>query len=84
MKNYFGLSQSLLVLTASSIAGCVLSASRSRAATFSSSETSLVFTDFSQSTSLSFTKTTVNPITVSNQNERIRLYRLRSKKLANK
>lgn len=67
MKNYFGLSQSFMVLTASCIAGCVLSASPSRAATFSSSETSLVFTDFSQSPSDTFTNTTVNPITISQE-----------------
>lgn len=67
MKKYFGLSQSFIVLTASCIAGCVLSASPSKAATFSSSETSLVFTDFSQSPSDTFTNTTVNPITISQE-----------------
>lgn len=67
MKNYFGLSQSLLVLTASCIAGCVLSAAPSKAATFSSSETSLIFTDFSQSPSDTFTNTTVNSITTSQE-----------------
>ncbi|MGB3755550.1 MAG: hypothetical protein WBA07_04155 [Rivularia sp. (in: cyanobacteria)] len=67
MKNYFGLSQSLLMLTASCIAGCVLSASPSRAATFSSSETSLVFTDFSHSASDAFTKTIANSISTSQE-----------------
>lgn len=67
MKKYLGLSQSFVVLTASCIAGCVLSVSPSRAATFSSSETSLVFTDFTQSASSAFTNTTVNPITTSEE-----------------
>lgn len=67
MKNYLGLSQTFLILTASCIAGGVLSASPSRAATFSSSETSLVFTDFSQNISDAFTSTSVNPITTSQE-----------------
>ena len=67
MKKYFGLSQSFLMLTASCIAGCLLSASPSKAATFSSSETSLVFTGFSQSASDAFTSTTANSITTSEE-----------------
>ncbi len=67
MKKYFGLSQSFLMLTASCIAGYVFSASPSRAATFSSSETSLVFTDFSHSASDAFTKTIVDSISTSQE-----------------
>ncbi|MCJ8280745.1 MAG: hypothetical protein MJK14_12845, partial [Rivularia sp. ALOHA_DT_140] len=67
MKKYFGLNQSVLMLTASFVASCVLSASPSKAATFSSSETSLIFTDFSHSPSDVSTNTIVNPISASQE-----------------
>lgn len=69
MKNYLGLSQSFVLLTASCIAGCVVSASPTKAATFSSSETSLVFTDFSHNASDAFTNTVADSITTSLEGE---------------
>lgn len=67
MKQNFGSSQIFLMLTTSFLASYALSASPSRAATFSSSETYLIFTEFSQSPSETFTNTIVNPISTSDE-----------------
>ncbi|MGD1910488.1 MAG: hypothetical protein ACFB2X_06445 [Rivularia sp. (in: cyanobacteria)] len=67
MKQYLRLSQKFFTLTTSVIASGLLSVSPSRAATFASSDTFLLFSDFSQSSSDTFTKTDVETIGTSGE-----------------